>query len=303
MNDVQVKCFLEAAQQENFTKAAERLYMAQPALSRNIASLEQEIGAQLFIRERKSVRLSEAGRICFEGFSKMRGDYEEMRSLALAAQRNLTGALLLGTAEGQLVGEAYAPAFRKLFTDCPNIDFRLSFHSLSALKAALLNGGIDMAIIAESLLEDIRDEVDYRPVRKCESCLVVPANHPKAELKDPSIEDFMDETFLTLDIRESKNLLGHRLRQDRLGDRMKFKVAPDIGTLALWLESGMGISMLNSWHSLKNSPKLRFIRVRESEFVTEVAEVVAWNRSNPNPAIRIFLDILDQVTPGETKEQ
>ena len=61
MNTTQVKCFLALADTLNYTRAAMRLYMSQPSLSRRIVSLEQELNTQLVIRDQKQVRLTPAG--------------------------------------------------------------------------------------------------------------------------------------------------------------------------------------------------------------------------------------------------
>ena len=67
MNFSQIKCFLAAAECLSFTRAADRLYLSQPVLSRQIASMEDELGIELFIREKKSIRLTPAGEVLAEG--------------------------------------------------------------------------------------------------------------------------------------------------------------------------------------------------------------------------------------------
>ena len=71
MNFSQIKCFLAAADCLSFTKAAERLYLSQPVLSRQIASMEDELGIELFIREKKSIRLTPAGEVMAEGLAQL----------------------------------------------------------------------------------------------------------------------------------------------------------------------------------------------------------------------------------------
>ena len=61
MNSTQIKCFLALSETLNFTKAASRLYLTQPALSRQIVTLEQELNTLLFIRDSKNVSLTPAG--------------------------------------------------------------------------------------------------------------------------------------------------------------------------------------------------------------------------------------------------
>ncbi len=75
MNFSQIKCFLAAAEYRSFTRAADRLYLSQPVLSRQIASMEDELGIELFIREKKSIRLTHAGEVFAEGLTKLAREY------------------------------------------------------------------------------------------------------------------------------------------------------------------------------------------------------------------------------------
>jgi len=78
MNDNQIICFVEAAREKNFTRAAEKLFQTQPGISRTIASLERELNVKLFVREpNKALELTESGQIYYEAFSKC---IEEFRS-------------------------------------------------------------------------------------------------------------------------------------------------------------------------------------------------------------------------------
>ena len=63
MNDTLIQSFLSVAEEGSFCKAAEKIYISQPNLSRNIARLEKELNAQLFDRSGKHIALTEAGRI------------------------------------------------------------------------------------------------------------------------------------------------------------------------------------------------------------------------------------------------
>ena len=137
MNDMQVKCFLAAAKFENFTKAAENLYLSQPVLGRHISNLETELGFLLFVRERKSVKLTENGRI----FEKFLLACERNYNIAMEAiQTNLRSNnmnLIIGTAEGQLIGESYSPVFRYLVDHMSNLHVTVSYFLNNELLEAL----------------------------------------------------------------------------------------------------------------------------------------------------------------------
>jgi len=77
MTSFQVKCFLMVAEYLSFTEAANQLFVAQSSLSRNVSNLEEELGLQLFVRTKKYVRLTPAGAILFDRFSKMEIQIQE----------------------------------------------------------------------------------------------------------------------------------------------------------------------------------------------------------------------------------
>lgn len=77
MNDTLIQSFLSVAEEGSFCKAAEKIYISQPNLSRNIARLEKELDTQLFDRSGKHIALTEAGRIYEKAFQKMKQCFAE----------------------------------------------------------------------------------------------------------------------------------------------------------------------------------------------------------------------------------
>jgi DNA-binding transcriptional LysR family regulator len=96
MNFSQIKCFLAAADCLSFTKAADRLYLSQPVLSRQIASMEDELGMELFVREKKSVRLTPAGEVLSEGLRQLANDYQALLDRANAMHMGYSGNVIWG---------------------------------------------------------------------------------------------------------------------------------------------------------------------------------------------------------------
>ena len=91
MNMIQMKYFITAAKCLNFTKAADKLFITQPALSRQIASMEAELNMQLFIRNNRSVRLTPAAVVLLEGFEKIYNEYNVTVAKALNSFQGLSG--------------------------------------------------------------------------------------------------------------------------------------------------------------------------------------------------------------------
>jgi DNA-binding transcriptional LysR family regulator len=290
VNTSQIKCFLAAAECLNFTKAAERLFLSQSGLSRQIASIEHEFGITLFERGRNSVYLTQAGSIFAAYLKKMEYDYHRMLDEALAAQRSQYDTLIIGGLEGQLVGACYEKALAFFWGNHPNIKIKMCYYNVSELCKALVEGDIDIGIMPEAEAERLPG-ILYKRSHMESCCLVIPRNHPMANKKNPTLQDFKDETFLVLAESDSDVIAGqHRRVCQEAGFTPKQRIVPTYGTLVMLLEMGVGISVLNVWHSLRNVPNLKFLKMTD---VGNQIEAVAWHKDNKNPNIRIFLDHVD----------
>lgn len=88
MNSMQINCFLEAAECQSFSKAAEKIHISQPALSKNIAALEKELTVQLFERDHfQAVRLTRGGKLFYTKFKKWQGEIGEIIEMAHEADK------------------------------------------------------------------------------------------------------------------------------------------------------------------------------------------------------------------------
>jgi DNA-binding transcriptional LysR family regulator len=293
VNTSQIKCFLVAAEYLNFTKAAERLFLSQSGLSRQIASMESEIGIELFARGRNSIRLTEAGSICATYLTKMQYDYQRMLDEAMMTQRSQQDTLIIGGLEGQLVGACYESALAYFWSNHPNIKIKMCYYNVSELCKALVEGDVDISIMPEAEAEKLPGILFKRShVEPC--CLVIPRDHPMANKENPVLQDFQDETFLVLAESDSEAMAGqHQSVCRNAGFTPKQRIVPTYATLVMLLEMGVGISVLNVWHSLRNAPHLKFIKMTE---VGDQIEAVAWHKDNRNPNIQIFLNHVDMET-------
>ena len=299
MNISHIKCFLAASECLSFTKAAQRMYLSQPGLSRQIAAMEREMGIELFKRERNTIQLTASGTICAEYFTRIIYDYEKMLKEAFDAQSGQQESLIIGGLEGQLVGECYENALLYFWSNYPSLKIKMSYYNVSELCKALVAGDVDIGVMPEAEAERLPGIVFKRSrMEKC--CLVVPRNHPKANQENPTLQDFQDETFLLLAESDSDVIAGqHRQICKAAGFTPKQRIVPTYGTLVMLLEMGVGISVLNVWHSLRNSPQLKFLYLPD---VGYQVEAVAWHRDNKNPNIPIFLSRIELDTKQGLEE-
>lgn len=292
MNFSQIKCFLAAAETMSFTRAADRLYLSQPVLSRQIAAMEDELGIELFIREKKSIRLTPAGEMMAEGLHKLARKYQALVDKATALHKGFAGTLNIGMVEGQLICPPYSLALSAFRDKHPNVRVNLSRHTLAGMQRAILNGEIDIAFAARFNLIN-EDELDYIAVGRAQTMLVIPKSHPLADKEGISLIDFREDTFLTLPETESPFIARF---SERVAKKDFFKPrtleAPNIGALALWLEAGYGIFPLNENHALRNNPNLVFKTMPELE---DSIEIVMWKKDSTNPLIGMFTEMFRDI--------
>ncbi|QZY51550.1 LysR family transcriptional regulator [Leucobacter tenebrionis] len=150
MNLDQLRGFAEVARTGHFTRAAERLHLAQPSLSRQIAGLEQEFGVELFHRARGNVALTAAGERLLPFARRMLADADTARGEMAELAGLKRGRIRLGatpTLCTSLVAEVLAE-FRGRY---PGVDIEILERGSRSLITELMEGGLDLALIVTSV--------------------------------------------------------------------------------------------------------------------------------------------------------
>ncbi len=285
MTDTQIQCFLTAAKCENFTKAATQLFVTQPVLGRHIANLEDEIGFPLFLRDRKSVRLTPYGKLLREYFIDCQRSFTEVKQKMAAHRRLENNELILGTVEGQNVGEIYSGAFKTLLTEHPEIKLTIRYFTNKELVNMLVMGVIDVAITAIFEFERRGDVelFEYMPLLKMDAGIVVPSDHPALKKNYVALTDFSDDCFISLNDYDSDEDSKANVHLMQLIGATRQLKADNIETLGIMVESGLGIAALNSGHKLASNPRFRFLTFPE---LRKVTDSLLWLTGSSNPCIR-----------------
>lgn len=292
LNTTQIKCFLTLADTLNFTKAAARLYISQPALSRQISTLEQEINSLLFIRDQKSVRLTPAGALLASELGGIQASLENLITRVQTLGMGYTGTLTIGILEGQWMGEEFTNLYRRFMDTYPSIDFRMSQGSFGALRRQLDSGEIDIAITLEFDVAGL-EHILYRPLSRDQAVFAISKERPLAQKETITFEDLVSETLLVIspeDCRMGSELLFGHLRDMNL-KAPSIRYAPNLSTVMLWVEAGLGVGIINHQSNLARNPNVRLI----SEIpLKDASPCVAWKKENLNPAIALFDQLMEQ---------
>lgn len=287
MNLTQMKYFITAAKCLNFTQAADKLFITQPALSRQIAAMETELNMQLFVRSSHSLKLTPPGTVLLEEFERIYNDYNLAVARAQGSFAGLSGELNIGILEGAYVGDLFPGVLRYFDEFYSNVKINLRTYSFNALIERLYSGKLDLII---SLLFDIegREKLNYRVIEKTRDHVVVHRNHPLAGRDHVRLSDFREDNFLmvsTEDSEKSPRLIIDVCKNDGFYPKVKF--ASSLQEEMLWVEAGVGVCILDTRNSLYKNTSVRFLDV---DMISDPSLTLAWNTDNYNPLREVFID-------------
>lgn len=247
-----LRFFCLTAEMEHVTKAAEKLGVSQPFLTRVISNLEKEIGLSLFDNVGRKIRLNENGETFYKHAKKVLADMDELNSevSAMLDRHNKSIRILCNIS-------SYSPelimAFRKKY---PNYTISIEFAVVKDILDALAAGEADFAFCSPPLIDDplkgLKTDLVF-----CERCsILLPPGHPLIEKKTITIDDIKDEQLITT----SK---GTGLRINIEQSFKKYDLKPrivcesnDMNLIIRSVRDGMGYAIIPRWQLCSN-PELK----------------------------------------------
>ncbi|WBY01507.1 LysR substrate-binding domain-containing protein [Ramlibacter tataouinensis] len=285
----QLRGFLAVAHEQSFTRAAQRLHMAQPPLSQRIRELEAELGVQLFERNTRRVALTAAGHVFFDGVRPLFAQLDQAVESCRRAARGETGQLRVGyTGRGsQLLLLRLVAAFRQRF---PEVALDIAGGPLpsGALRLGLLQGTLDVALC---FLPLEGEDLATRRFATTELVIALPASHPLAGCEDLRLERLQDEPFVGFPSNQ-----GYHLRQamdDECGragfDPRVVRETESSQVLLCLVAAGTGVSVVPRELEAKETVGVVF-RSLDSH-AHPLSHGLAWRTSNRNPALANLLEM------------
>jgi DNA-binding transcriptional LysR family regulator len=189
-----LRYFLAIAHERHFTRAAERLGIAQPPLSQQIKQLESEVGAPLFVRTARGVTLTDAGRAFLPHAESAVREAERAAVAAQRVKRGEQGAIRVGftiSASLNPLVPAIISGFRSTY---PDVELGLSEHTTATLLAHLRSDLVDVAFLRPTQRE--RENLTALELPKERFCVAVPASHRLASRKHVQLAELAEESFI-----------------------------------------------------------------------------------------------------------
>lgn len=288
----QLKYFIAVARCLSFTEAARSLFMTQPALSRQIQAMEAELGAQLFVRDKKTLKLTPGGSALYSKLPEFLRQYEAMVAETRSANRGYEGRLRVGILDVYDVSELLPPVIARFRENCPYVKLTMERFSLGELPERLYEDKLDIICTYGFSLFDKPDLMTV-DVQKYDSCVMLNRSHPLADQPNLTLTDLRQERFVQL--RREASEEGHQYIANLIS---RAGIAPDVlyvdknEDVLLWVELGIAVAITSNRTMEKYNPRV-VVRELDMPEVKGHDISMAWRKSNYNPAIALFMELIE----------
>lgn len=285
----QLRTFRAVAETLNFTRAAERLNLTQSAVSHQIRALEEELGEPLFIRAKRGVKLSQAGKTALAYAERILDDTEALRE-SMAGRERLPSGRVRAAAATQAFVHLFVPLFEKFMRAHPGIE--LSFRTTVSTEqtvADILNGTADVGFASLALYSPA---LQVTKLFEDELVLIVGQGHRLAGKRMATINDLERERLILFERGASI-----RRATDQFFDQVGVHPAlamesNDTYFIRMMVERGMGVSLLPAWAVRDEvaAGQLTQLRISGHRLRRSVA-MVSLGKFLPSP-VRAFLKFM-----------
>ncbi len=283
------RAFLAVAEELHFGRAAARLHIAQPPLSRMIRALEDELGAELFVRGPRKVTLTAVGEALVEPTRELVMQSERIKPLVRRVQRGETGRLRLGFS-GASVSTIVSALAQKVREERPGLTLALQGAQLSQPGLErLLSGSLD-AIVGR--WDALPASVDALVIAREQLVVALPERHRLTAKQSLTPADLAEEPWVVLPGGIGATLssrLGELARQGAYLPRI-VETAPDSATQLLMVDAGVGIAL--TFSGVRDNVPVHTVQFRPLEpNLGEVEVSLAWRRDDANPALQALIQV------------
>jgi DNA-binding transcriptional LysR family regulator len=292
----QLRCFVAVAEELHFSRAAERLNMTQPPLSRQIRLLEHHVGTQLLERTSRTVRLTAAGKAFFPDAARILRLAEEAAATARRNAKGEKGALSIGFTAS--FGYKLLPEIvRRLRESAPEVSLTLKELVTGAQLEALHAGELDIGLVRPHQQDG---ELETAALGSEELCLAIPRHDADLWPEQPDLASLHGKAFLMYSPYEARyfhDLLSHCFQQAEVMPQIVEYVA-QIHTMLALVQSGIGVALIP-----QSATSLHFegliLRPLQIHPARPVEMVYSYRKDNHNPALET---LLHKVLPGFKNE-
>jgi DNA-binding transcriptional LysR family regulator len=282
-----LRYFIAAAEEENVSRAALKLHVSQPGISRQIRDLEEEIGFQLFERSAKSLKLTEAGKVFLVEAKSILQHADDAVKSARAVAGGIDGEINVGYAPSLTI-QILPQALRKFQEKFPGV--RVALHDLSTEEMLSQVGEkkLQVALTVRPPAKLLRG-LDFEELARYAICVAVAPKHPLAKSKSISLEQISREPLIAYsrkDYPEYHEMLEKLFAP--VGRKPRIVGEHDgVSSIVAAVEAGRGLALVPSCVACMVGPRLKLLPIKPA--LPAVPVVAIWPKESETERVRSFV--------------
>ncbi|HWR06651.1 LysR family transcriptional regulator [Sporomusa sp.] len=283
--------FIAVAEELHFSRAANRLNMAQPPLSQQIQNLETEIGVPLFYRTKRQVELTGAGKVFLEKAYQITADVEKACVAAQNTHQGKLGRLIVGftgIATFNMLPRLI-PAYRAMY---PFVELTLRQLGTTDQVQALLKEELQVGILC---LPVVASELNFEIVCRDSFVVALPKDHPLAAESHIDVQQLAPESFIMTTRKVGEGYhdgIINICRRAGFEPRISQEVH-ELQTSVSLVAAGMGIALLPGSIQELNIKGVVYRRIKNA--IPPLETAIAWNKNQKSPSVENFLALARSV--------
>nr|YP_009297400.1 LysR transcriptional regulator [Erythrotrichia carnea]AOM66743.1 LysR transcriptional regulator [Erythrotrichia carnea] len=231
----------------SFKRAADALYISQPAVSLQVQSLERQLNVPLFNRGGKKARLTESGQLLIRYGGRILALCEETCRALEDLQSLQGGTLIVGAS--QTTGTYLMPRLIGLFRQrYPQVAVQLQVHSTRRISWSVANGQVDLAVIGGEIPSELQQVLQVTSYAEDELALILPKSHPFSTSANIKKEDLYRLRFIALDTQSTiRTVIDQILNQNGI-DSSRFMIEMELNSIEAIknaVQSGLGAAFVS----------------------------------------------------------
>src|SRR6266550_3566564 len=283
-----LRYFVRVAEEQHYGRAAERLRIAQPALSRQIQDLEEEIGFKLFDRLPRGVKLSAAGKSFLVDARRILHEVNEAAARAKRVASGQSGTLRVGFVESVSWHGVVPDSFREFRERQPDAELQLKPASSLEQTEAVHSGRLDAGFVFT--IANIGRELAQLPIASLSLMLVVPKGHPLTKFKNLRLRDLNDAAFVWFPRRESPayyDRLMHECFRGGLKSPHIVQEAVNEATILSLVSCRLGVAFVSGATRWRCPESVALLTVTDLKLPLPLALI--WRKDNLSPLLEKFV--------------
>jgi len=292
---IQIRYFVEVANELNFTNASKKLFVSQAAVSKKIASLEDELGVILLERNKRSVKLTSVGQIFFKDAVEILNKIEDMVRKIEDISSNYKNTLRLG-----YLGPAefkFLPDLLQKFNEkYPDVNLFSKQYYQGALIHSLINGNLDI-IFSLSMVIEKYPNLTFKRIYSDSFVIYCHKNHRLSSEKSINLSELKNEKFILLSevgASSAYNSIIKLCNENGLNPTI-INEPDNFEHLLMMVKSNLGISILpNSiFNYFNHDNQIITLPIKRDSLRNDLLNFeigIAWEKNNQNPAIELFVN-------------